>query len=69
MLKRITSGLMGLGVACLVMVVLGDISEQFNILPAMAWARPNSPGNHLNLISALVGTAAITLALIARARK
>jgi hypothetical protein len=27
-----------LGAACLVIVVLGDISEQFNILPAMAWA-------------------------------
>jgi len=61
--EKITSWLMGLGVACLVVVVLTDLAEQFEILPEMGW------GRDLNLASALVGTAAITMWLITRPSK
>jgi len=54
---------MGLGAACVVVVVLTIVAERFEIVSAMGW------GRYLNLASALVGTAAITLWLITRRPK
>jgi hypothetical protein len=41
--------LIGIGAACLIVVVLTHVAERFNIFPAMGWGLPHSPGHYLDL--------------------
>jgi hypothetical protein len=57
-----------LGVACLAVVVLGNVAEYFDMFPEMGWERSGSPGNYLNLTFSLVGLAAIITWLVSQRR-
>jgi hypothetical protein len=54
---------------CLVVVVLTHIAERFDLLPAMGWGLPDSPGHYLNLVSAVLGIVLLGSSLIAYAIK
>jgi hypothetical protein len=50
------SRILGLaGCACLLVVALTHVAEWWDILPAMGWGLPNSPGHYLDLFSAIAG--------------
>jgi hypothetical protein len=53
--------LIGIGAACLVVVVLTHVAERFDIFPAMGWGLPHSPGHYLDLAAAILGCVLIRL--------
>lgn len=59
--------LLSAGLICLVVVVLTHVAERLDLLPAMGWGVPNSPGHYLDLASAVVGVALLSAGLVAGA--
>jgi hypothetical protein len=57
--------LLSAALICLVVVVLTHVAERFDLLPAMGWGLPNSPGHYLDLVSAVLGIALLVSGLIA----
>jgi hypothetical protein len=57
------------GCACLLIVVLTHVAERWQILPGMGWGLPNSPGHYLDLFSALLGVALLTVAYVKSPRR
>jgi hypothetical protein len=57
---------MGVGIACLAVVVLDNVAELFDVFPTMSWDRSDGPGRYLNLTCSLVGVAAITTWLVSQ---
>ena len=55
--------LIGIGAASLLVVVLAHVAERFDILPAIGWGLPHSPGHYLDLLSAIVGCISLLAAL------
>jgi hypothetical protein len=51
--------------ACFLIVVLTHVAERGQLLPAMGWGLPNSPGHYLDLTGAVCGVA-FSLAALAR---
>jgi hypothetical protein len=43
------------GAACVVVVVLTHVCEEFGLFPWMGWGLPNSVGHYLDLGSAVLG--------------
>jgi hypothetical protein len=54
------------GVACLTVVILGNVAEYFDMFPEMGWSRSDSPGRVLTLTSELVGITAIVAWVISQ---
>ncbi len=54
-----------LGSGFLILVVLTHVAESFHIFPAMGWGLPNSAGHYLDLVSAILGCAFLTLGFLA----
>lgn len=52
-----------LGLICLAIVVLTHVAERLHILSGMGWGLPDSPGHYLDLASAVLGCALLTLGL------
>lgn len=48
------------------LVMLTHVAERLDILPAMGWGLPNSPGHYLDLISAVSGIGLLVVAALAR---
>ena len=44
-----------LGAACLMTMVGTHVAEALQLLPAMRWGQPDSPGHYLDLSSAVLG--------------
>jgi hypothetical protein len=45
-----------LGFVCLVIVVVTHVAEKLHVFPGMGWGLPDSPGHHLDFVSAVVGS-------------
>jgi formate hydrogenlyase subunit 3/multisubunit Na+/H+ antiporter MnhD subunit len=56
----------GIGLICLVIVVLTHVAEALHIFPSMGWGLPNSPGHYLDFVSAILGVTLIPLAFLIR---
>jgi hypothetical protein len=52
-----------LGQICFAIVVLTHVAERLQVLPAMGWGLPDSAGHYLDLASAVLGCALLTLGL------
>ena len=57
------------GSLCLLIVLLTHVAEHYQILPAMGWGLPDSPGHYLDLYSALAGIAFMLAAFILLMRR
>jgi hypothetical protein len=55
------------GVACLTVVVLTHVAEDFQIFPSMGWGKPTSAGHYLDLVSAIIGCALLLLGMLGSA--
>jgi hypothetical protein len=55
--------LIGIGAACLAVVILTHVAERFDIFPAMGWGLPHSPGHYVDLVSAILACVLITIGL------
>ena len=62
--KSASSTLQLAGASCLVIVVLTHVAEAFQLLPAVGWGLPHSPGHYLDLLSALLGLTLFPLGLV-----
>jgi len=60
--SRLSRLLILAGCGCLVVVALTHVAEALQILPAMGWGRPDSPGHYLDLVSAIAGMGLLLLA-------
>jgi len=56
------------GCACLIIVVLTHVAEQYGIWPSMGWGLPNGPGHYLDLISAMAGLGLLVAAAFLRGK-
>jgi hypothetical protein len=45
-----------LGFVCLAIVVVTHVAEKLHVFPGMGWGLPDSPGHHLDFVSAVVGS-------------
>ena len=59
-------GLALAGVCCITIMLLTHVAERWHILPGMGWGLPDSPGHHLDLISAILGFGFLVAALLWR---
>jgi hypothetical protein len=66
-LRRVITGrlLLLLGLGFLIIVVLAHVAEAFRIFPAMGWGLPNSAGHYLDLVSAILGCALVSIGFLA----
>src|SRR5437764_14723232 len=56
-----------LGAACLLVVVLARLCEALNLLPFMGWGAKGSIGHYVDLASAIVGVALVTVGTLIHA--
>jgi hypothetical protein len=45
-----------LGFVCLAIMVVTHVAEKLHVFPGMGWGLPDSPGHHLDFVSAVVGS-------------
>jgi hypothetical protein len=45
-----------LGFVCLAITVVTHVAEKLHVFPGMGWGLPDSPGHHLDFVSAVVGS-------------
>jgi len=43
------------GFACLIIVVLTHVFEEFHLFSTMGWGQPTSVGHYIDLVSAILG--------------
>ena len=68
--RKTAAALQMVGAACLMIVVLTHVLEAFNLLPSMHfWGEPRSWGHYLDLASAVMGLALLSLGYLLRAVK
>lgn len=51
------------GLICFGIVVLTHVAEKLHVLSGMGWGLPDSPGHYLDLASAFLGSALLSLGL------
>ena len=56
-----------LGAACLLVVVLTHLCEVLNLLPIMGWGAQASIGHYIDLASAILGVALVTVGALIHA--
>ena len=56
-----------LGAACLLVVVLARLCEALNLLPFMGWGAKGSIGHYIDLASAILGVALVTVGALIHA--
>ena len=56
-----------LGAACLLVVVLAHLCEVLNLLPFMGWGAQGSIGHYIDLASAILGVALVTVGALIHA--
>jgi formate hydrogenlyase subunit 3/multisubunit Na+/H+ antiporter MnhD subunit len=56
-----------LGAACLLVVVLAHLCEALNLLPFMGWGAKGSIGHYVDLASAILGVALLTVGALIHA--
>ena len=59
--RTLGSVLQLLGAACLLVVVLAHLCEALNLLPFMGWGAKGSIGHYVDLASAILGVALLTV--------
>jgi hypothetical protein len=52
------------GFACLAIVVFTHVAERLNVFPGMGWGLPDSPGHHLDFVSAVLGSMLLIAGII-----
>jgi hypothetical protein len=66
---RVAAVLMLLGSGSLIVVVLTHVAEALHIFPSMGWGLPHSAGHYLDLVSAILGCALLSLAFLIALRR
>jgi hypothetical protein len=61
---RAATVLLLLGSGNLIVVVLTHVAEAFHIFPSMGWGLPHSAGHYLDLVSAILGCALLSLGFL-----
>jgi formate hydrogenlyase subunit 3/multisubunit Na+/H+ antiporter MnhD subunit len=56
-----------LGAACLLVVVLAHLCEALNLLPFMGWGAKGSIGHYIDLASAVLGVALVSVGALIHA--
>jgi len=64
--RSLGSALQAVGVGCFAVVAATHIFEEFSVLPALGWGRPNSVGHFIDLTAALLGVALVAASLLPR---
>jgi len=61
------TGLLLIGVACLIVAMLTHVAERLQVFTFMGWGQPDSAGHYLDLTSAILGCTLLAVGLLATA--
>jgi hypothetical protein len=67
--RSLASALQAFGIGCFAIMAATHVFEEFSLLPALGWGRPESVGHFIDLTAALLGVALVAASFLLRGHR